>query len=205
MNTRFRQLRNGIAPSAERVPEFAIPYLLRNLHLSVRQVVEEELRRRGVDVSMAHLTTLFMIDYKPSVPGAELARLCGVTAQTMNTILRRLETDRSIERRPYPGNLRAISWVLTNKGQKLLERALVISQTIWSHVLSPLRADEITQFQSLLERCLAGVDAELEQTTSATKPPIAKSSVAKRKAAGEKATTVKRRKAKSATTHRALA
>jgi DNA-binding MarR family transcriptional regulator len=200
LNTRFRQLRSGVAPSVERAPEFAIPYLLRNLHLSVRQVVEEELRRRGVDVSMANLTTLFMIDYKPGVPGAELARLCGVTAQTMNTILRRLETDRSIERRPVPGNLRAISWILTSKGQKLLERALIISQTVWSHVLLPLRADEIAQFQNLLERCLAGVDAELEQTVAVPKaPPV------KRKAAAEKSTTVKRRKARTASAGRALA
>jgi len=142
-------------------PEDVIAYLLKSLHHSLRQVMAEALRRRRIDMSFAHFVTLYTLDAEPGVAGAELARRGFVTAQTMNTMLRRLEQDGDIERHPHPVNMRADSWYVTKAGQAKLERAKVVGAEVWRRTLSGLKAGEFAQLQSLLERCIGGLDAQL--------------------------------------------
>lgn len=143
-------------------PEEAIPYLLKSLHHSLRQAVDELFRQEGIDMSFAHLATLYALDSEPGVAGAELARRGFVTAQTMNTILRRLEKDGDIERRPNPANARADRWFLTKAGQQRFKRAKAIGDSIWRRMLSTLRSAEVNQLQNLLQQCIAGLDAQVE-------------------------------------------
>jgi DNA-binding MarR family transcriptional regulator len=146
-----------IIPLTDLKPEQAIPYLLRNLHLALRPVIEEAFRRKRVGLSLAHYVTLYTLAAEPGVAGAELARLGFVTAQSMNAILRRLERDGYIERRPHPSSVRADSWYLTKAGQAQLDRAKVIGEGIWASVLSGLKAQEAAQLQSLLARCVSAL------------------------------------------------
>src|SRR5262245_19212749 len=111
---------------AAKRPEEAIAYLLKNLQHSLRQAVDEAFRHEGIDMSFAHLATLYALESEPGVAGAELARRGFVTAQSMNTILRRLERDGDIERRPHPTSFRADSWFVTRTGQARLDRAKVV-------------------------------------------------------------------------------
>lgn len=141
-------------------PEEAIPYLLRSLHHSLRQVVEAKLRRETVGMSLAHLAILFTLDAEPGLTGAELARRSFVTAQTMNTTLRRMERDAQIERRPHPARPRADSWFLTKKGLSQLKPAKVIGKEIWRKMLSPLKASEIAQLKKVLQQCIRSLDGE---------------------------------------------
>jgi DNA-binding MarR family transcriptional regulator len=76
----------------------------------------------------------------------------------MNTILRRLERDGQIERRPHPSSARADSWYVTRAGQAHLGKAKVVGTGIWRTMLSVLEPREVTQLQSLLQRCIAGLD-----------------------------------------------
>src|SRR5262245_9851913 len=154
-----RKLR-GLALEATR-PDAAIAYLLKSLQHSLRQAVDEAFRRERVDMSFAHLAVLYALEAEPGLAGAELARRGFVTAQTMNTILRRLERDRDIERRPHPATPRADSWYVTKAGMVRLERAKVIGGGVWSRMLAALREREIEQLQNLLERCIEGLDAQL--------------------------------------------
>jgi len=148
-------------------PEDVIAYLLKSLHHSLRQVMAEALRRRRIDMSFAHFVTLYTLDAEPGVAGAELARRGFVTAQTMNTTLRRLEQDGDIERHPHPVNMRADSWYVSKAGQAKLERAKVAGAEVWRRTLSGLKAGEFAQLQSLLERCIAGLDAQLGEMRGA--------------------------------------
>ena len=90
-------------------PEAAVAYLLKQLHHTLRQAMDETLRREKLQLSFAHLGTLFALDLDPGVPGAEIARRGAVTAQTMNSILRRLEQDGLIERQPHPTSAHGFS------------------------------------------------------------------------------------------------
>lgn len=142
-------------------PEEAIPYLLKGLHHSLRSVVDEGLRRERIELTFAHLATLYTIDAEPGLAGAELARRSSVTAQTMNTILHRMERDGQLERRPHPSSPRADSWFVTPRGSKQMDQAKVVGKAIWRKMLAALAAREVTQLQSLLHRCIRGLDAQV--------------------------------------------
>ena len=173
MGIASQQLRTTSGREPETVsPEQAIGHLLKNLHLSVRQAVEEALRVQRIDMSFAHFVALLNLESEPGIPGAELARRGFVTAQTINTILRRLERDGDVEREPHPERARADSWFLTKTGQARLGRARVIAEAVWSRMLSVLKPSEIKQMHDMLERCIRGMDAELDtaKPTKAAKP-----------------------------------
>ncbi len=144
-------------------PEEAIPYLLKGLHHSLRQAVDEGLRRGRIELSFAHLATLYTIDAEPGLAGAELARRSSVTAQTMNTILHRMERDGQLERRPHPSSPRADSWFVTTRGSKQLDQAKVVGKAIWRKMLAALAEREVAQLQNLLHRCIRGLDAQVER------------------------------------------
>jgi DNA-binding MarR family transcriptional regulator len=140
-------------------PEEAIPYLLKGLHHSLRQAVDEGLRRGRIELSFAHLATLYTIDAEP-----------GLAAQTMNTILHRMERDGQLERRPHPSSSRADSWFVTARGGKQLDQARVVGKAIWRRMLAALAEREVGQLQNLLQRCIRGLDAQVEEARPAKKP-----------------------------------
>jgi DNA-binding MarR family transcriptional regulator len=148
-------------------PEAAIGRLLKNMHQSTRQAIEESLRRQGIDLSFAHFVALYTLSSEPGIAGAELARRAFVTAQTMNTILRRLERDGAIERRPNPSNQRADSWSTTKAGQLRMERARVVAESVWSQMFASFKEQEVRQLQRLLERCLAGLEKQVVELRAA--------------------------------------
>ena len=156
-------------PPGSRRPGEMIPHLLKGLHHSLRQAVDEAFRVRGIDMSYAHLAALYTLEDEPGVAGAELARRSFVTAQTMNTILHRLEKDGDIERRPHPANLRADSWFLTKAGEHRLEVAKKVGEEVWRGMLSAFKASEVEQLQELLQRCVVGLSGQIGEPRGVTK------------------------------------
>ena len=148
-------------------PEAAIGRLLKAMHQSTRQAIEESLRRQRIDLSFAHFVALYTLSSEPGVAGAELARRGFVTAQTMNTILRRLEKDGSIERRPNPSNQRADSWSITKAGQARMDRARVVAEGVWARMFDSFKEQEVKQLQRLLERCLGGLEQQVVEVRAA--------------------------------------
>jgi DNA-binding MarR family transcriptional regulator len=141
-----------------RTPEQQVAFLLKSLHHSLRQAVDEALRGRGIEMSFAHFATLAGLLFEPGIVGAQLAKRALVSAQTMNSILRRLEADGLIERRPHPKSRRADSWFLTDEGTQQLARARVVADSVFSRMLAALSPAEIGAFQGCLERCIAALD-----------------------------------------------
>jgi DNA-binding MarR family transcriptional regulator len=91
-------------------PEHIVGFLLKSLQHSLRQSMDEALRKRGLELSFAHFAALFVLHSDPGITGAALARRALVSPQTMNSALRRLELEGRIERRPHPDSRRADSW-----------------------------------------------------------------------------------------------
>jgi DNA-binding MarR family transcriptional regulator len=151
----------------QEAPQAAIGRLLKNIHQSTRQAVEESLRRQRIDLSFAHFVALYTLASEPGIAGAEVARRLFVTAQTMNTILRRLEKDGAIERRPNPSNQRADSWSITKSGQARMAKARVVAEGVWSGMFDSLKTSEVLQLQQLLERCLAGLEKQVTELRAA--------------------------------------
>jgi DNA-binding MarR family transcriptional regulator len=143
----------------QRAPEEQIGYLLKRLMHQFRHLVDERLRRSS-DVSFAHLVTLDQLQQEPGIAGAQLARRLLVTAQTMTGLLRRLEKEGGVERRPDPHNRRADRWYLLPAGQERLNAARASGSPVMTQMLSLLSAKEVAELRSYLERCVEGLEQE---------------------------------------------
>jgi len=135
-----------------------VGFLLKSLQHSLRQNLEEVLRKQGLELSFAQVGCLFNLHYDPGISGAQIARRAMVSAQTMNSVLRTLEHDGHIERRPHPDSRRADSWSLTESGLAELERAREVGAAVFERMLSPLRSAEVTAFVDYLRRCTAALE-----------------------------------------------
>jgi DNA-binding MarR family transcriptional regulator len=143
---------------SHRTPEEQIGYLLKRLMHQFRHQVDERLRRNS-DVSFAHLVTLDQLQQEPGIAGARLARRLLVTAQTMTGLLRRLERDGAIERRPDPLNRRADRWYLLPAGVERLNTARSAGSPVMTQMLSLLRPKEIAELRGYLERLVEGLES----------------------------------------------
>jgi DNA-binding MarR family transcriptional regulator len=141
-------------------PAHIIGFLLKSLQHTLRQTIEEALRNKGIELSFAHFAALFTIESEPGITGAKLARRAMVSAQTMNSALRKLESDGRIERRPHPESRRADSWTVTGEGLELLNQARAVGNGIFERMLAPLDRAETAALESSLRRCIAALEAD---------------------------------------------
>ena len=144
--------------SCQRTPEEQIAYLLKRLMHQFRHQVDERLRRSS-DVSFAHLVTLDQMQQEPGIAGAQLARRLLVTPQTMTGLLRRLEREGSVERRPDPHNRRADRWYLLPAGLERLNLARSAGAPVMTQMLSRMNEHEVTELLGYLERCVEGLES----------------------------------------------
>jgi DNA-binding MarR family transcriptional regulator len=144
-----------------------IGFLLKSLQHTLRQTIDEALRKQGIELSFAHLAALFNLHYDPGISGAQLARRAMVSAQTMHSALRALEKDGYIERRPHPDSRRADSWSLTPAGFAELKRARTVGSAVFGRMLTALTAQEIAAFEDSLRRCTAALDDGTERVDAA--------------------------------------
>jgi DNA-binding MarR family transcriptional regulator len=139
-------------------PAEQIGFLLKSLQHTLRQNMDQALRKQGLELSFAQLACLFNLHYDPGISGAQIARRAMVSAQTMNSVLHALELDGYIERGPHPDSRRADSWSLTERGLEGLERAREVGSAVFGRMLGSMSADEVDAFTGFLRRCIAALD-----------------------------------------------
>jgi DNA-binding MarR family transcriptional regulator len=140
--------------------EHILGFLLKSLQHTVRQRIDEALRKQGVELSFAQFAALFNLHSDPGVTGARLARRAFVSAQTMNSALRALEQDGYLERRPHPLSRRADSWSLTEAGLAELKRARQVGAAVFERMLGAFNAKETAAFEDYLRRCIVALDGD---------------------------------------------
>ncbi|MET0292788.1 MAG: MarR family transcriptional regulator [Steroidobacteraceae bacterium] len=194
------------ASAMYRAPEEQIGFLLKRLMHVFRHVLEARLRR-SASLSFAHLVTLDQITEEPGIAGAQLARRLLVTAQTMTDLLKRLEREGNIERRPDPNNRRADRWFIRDEGLQRLRLARSAGGPVMTQMLSLLNGTEIVELRGYLERCVEGLERENRREAAIPLPdcptgqPKAKSR-AKVKAGAKVAVPRRRRAAATAASAR---
>lgn len=161
--------------TCQRTPEEQISFLLKRLMHQFRHQVDERLRRSS-ELSFAHLVTLDQLQQEPGVAGARLARSLLVTAQTMTGLLRRLEREGLVERRPDPHNRRADRWYLLPAGLERLTAARGAGAPVMTQMLSRLSAQEVSELRGYLERCVEGLEVEVRRDPA---EPAARGSAAR--------------------------
>jgi len=161
-----------------------IGFLLKSLQHTLRQTLDQALRKQGVELSFAHLSALFGLHADPGITGAQLARRAMVSAQTMSSALRGLETDGYIQRRPHPHSRRADSWWLTSAGRDELVRARRVGSAVFATMLGDLSTAECAAFEDCLHRCITALGGDTPAAVTAPRHRAGKPRWSRATAAG---------------------
>lgn len=133
----------------------SVAVLLAMLGRRVREEIDAALE--PLDLSMRHLSALGHLARRPGVSYSELARRAGITVQSLQATLRRLEELGAVERRGEPGRGRVAELHVTPAGRRLLgtaEKAVAgVEQVMLASLPRPERA--------LLTRTLVGMVGRL--------------------------------------------
>ncbi|MER7950439.1 MarR family transcriptional regulator [Streptomyces sp. NPDC096079] len=107
---------------------------------------------RGYGLTMTQYTVLLALSAEPDQSGAQLARACGVTQQTMATVLTGLHKKDLISRTPSPAHAKVLLTSLTDQGRTVLDdayREVIVLERALAKAFEP---EELTALCALLER-----------------------------------------------------
>jgi DNA-binding MarR family transcriptional regulator len=107
---------------------------------------------RTVGLTVPQYSALMVLAEQPGLSGAQLARRCFVTPQTMAAILTNLEGKDLVTRRASSVHAQVFQATLTRRGRALLRKADRLAVEIESGLADAYTAMEQEQLMTLLER-----------------------------------------------------
>jgi DNA-binding MarR family transcriptional regulator len=117
----------------------------------LRQELDTALAAAGVTSAQANM--LVALAAQPDIPGAELARKCKVTPQTIHKMLVSAEKEGWLKREKKPDNDKALFLNLTAEGRKVLSKAQPARLQVIKRMLRGFSAADLAQFQGFAVRC----------------------------------------------------
>jgi DNA-binding MarR family transcriptional regulator len=127
-------------------------YLIKRAQSALNTALAEALRGPGATVSQyAALTALAE---EPGLSNADLARRAFVTPQTMNQVLRELESRAWVTRHPDPSHARILRTALTPAGQTVLAACERAATAVEDQMLAPLSPTDRTHLAESLRTCV---------------------------------------------------
>jgi DNA-binding MarR family transcriptional regulator len=139
-------------------PERRPGYLVKRAQAAVHGALEKALSAHGLTV--AQYAVLAMLAASPGMSNAELARQAFVTPQSMNEVLKQLETAGLVERHRNPANARVLDARLSASGKRTAEAVDEDVATMEEQMLHGLTATE----QRTLIRALSAIVRNLGAT-----------------------------------------
>ncbi|NJP91830.1 MarR family transcriptional regulator [Nonomuraea sp. FMUSA5-5] len=116
---------------------------------------------RGYELTMTQYTVLLTLSRGGGMSGAQLARACGVTQQSMATVLTGMQNKGLINRQPSPVHAKVMIATLTPAGRSLLDRAYQEVIVLERALTDRFTPDERELFCEFLDRATATL---IEQT-----------------------------------------
>lgn len=110
-------------------------------------------------VTVPQYAALLWLSEKPGISAAALARLCGVTPPTMNTVLKNLQERGLIERTPHELHRNVLETRLTEEGCSVMEVADAGAVAVERALAAEFDGAEREQLIALLGRCAGVLDA----------------------------------------------
>ncbi len=146
----------------ENVLESRVGYQLKRAEHALRLEMDGALR--GVGLTTPRYAALSVLGDDPGLSGAELARRCFVTPQTMNAIVVNMESAGLVLRRPHLEHGRVLQAYLTETGEKLVSRAHEIVEAIEQRMLARLDRDERLRLSNALRSCTGSLETKADKT-----------------------------------------
>ncbi|MFD9478997.1 MULTISPECIES: MarR family winged helix-turn-helix transcriptional regulator [Streptomyces] len=113
---------------------------------------------KGAAVTVPQYTVLLWLAEKPGISAAGLARLCGVTPPTMNTVLKNLQERGLIERTPHELHGNVLETRLTDEGRAVMEVADEGAVAVERSLAQEFTREERELLIRLLVRCAQRLD-----------------------------------------------
>ncbi|MBF6203517.1 MarR family transcriptional regulator [Nocardia asteroides] len=139
-------------PAAERIGSY-----LKRAEQSLNAAKNAALKPAGVTVPQ--YAALLYLAENPGISAAALARLCGVTPPSMNTVLSNLQDRGLIERTPHPWHKNVLETTLTEQGTALMREADARAIRVERALAEEFTAAERATLQDLLTRCADRLDS----------------------------------------------
>ena len=126
----------------ERVPrtEEMSGYLVKRAQAAIHICLEEIVSAHGL--AIPQFVVLSLLAETPGLANADLARRAFVTPQSMNEVLKQLESTRLVERRRNPANARILNAYLTRTGTRKWSAVSRQVREFEARLLSGLTNDE---------------------------------------------------------------
>ena len=133
-----------------------IGYVLKRAQHALRQTMDNSLRPLGV--TTPQYAALAAIEEAPGTSGAELARRCFVTPQTMNEIVRGLLDRNLVVRRENARGAKVIPLSLSPKGRILLKDAHQVVYAVEERMLESLNKGARGDLLAALRKCTEALE-----------------------------------------------
>lgn len=107
---------------------------------------------REVGITAAQQAVLTVLSDNPGINAAELAQRCGVTQQTMNGLLSRMELRGFVRRAPHPLHASLVEIKLTAPGRAVFEETDALVDRLEQRLTDGLSEAEVALMRDLLGR-----------------------------------------------------
>lgn len=128
-----------------------IGYQMKRAQHALRLEMDDALRE--LELTTPQYAALSVLAEGPGMSGAEVARRCFVTPQTMNGVLVKLEGAGLVSRRAHPEHGRVLQAYPTQEGKRLVARAHRLVLEIEERMLAGMRKDERLRLLEALRGC----------------------------------------------------
>ncbi|MEV0111696.1 MarR family transcriptional regulator [Streptomyces sp. NPDC050844] len=110
-------------------------------------------------LTVPQYAALLYLSEKPGISAAALARLCGVTPPTMNTVLKNLQERGLIERTPHEWHRNVLETRLTEEGESVMAQADGAAVRVERALAAEFTEEERAALVGLLGRCATLLDS----------------------------------------------
>ena len=131
--------------------------LMKDVLQAFRARLDEQLQPLGI--TSAQLRLLWVVSEHPRSSGANVARLCSLTPQTVQAALARLEANGWVRRRTSAESERVLLAEVTASGRRVLERARIIAERLDAAVWSGQGRENIGTVDRVLNEALQRLSA----------------------------------------------
>lgn len=135
-----------VRPAIPAQPDFLVQ--LRRTQHAVRTRLDADLAETGL--TTPQYTVLSAIEREGALSASDLAREFGMTAQTVNVLVKSLEAGGYLRRSRHPTHGRILLTSLTAAGRRALKRGVTVALGVQDRVLSGLTASDCRRLRRLL-------------------------------------------------------
>jgi DNA-binding MarR family transcriptional regulator len=140
-----------VPPRFPRADGTTLLYLIKQVELAVRVRLDAALREDGLTV--AQYTALTVLERRPRLTSAQLAKNSFVRAQTMSAVTAELEERGLIFREQDPSHQRRQLLSVTPAGLDALDRLLPDVERIEEQMVAGMTAGQVVQLREALQVC----------------------------------------------------